>query len=44
MTGIKVPHFFAPSANDYARSAMETIGIQDYTYGTFSHALYVGII
>jgi len=44
MTGIRVPHFLAPSPIDYACTAMATIGIQDYTYGTFSHALQVGII
>jgi len=44
MTGIKVPHFFGPSPKDYACAAIKTIGIQNYTYGTFSHALQVSII
>lgn len=41
MMGIKKPNYFAPSPRDYAHDALATIGIQDITYGTFSHSLQV---
>lgn len=41
MTGIKQPSYFAPSPRDYAHDALATIGVQDVTYGTLSHAIQV---
>ena len=42
MTGIKRPSYVAPSPDTFAKAAVATIGVQDNTYGCFSHAMQVG--
>ncbi|XP_065901233.1 very-long-chain 3-oxoacyl-CoA reductase-like [Dysidea avara] len=39
MTGITQPSFTAPSAQKYVHDALATIGVQNRTSGTLSHAL-----
>ena len=41
MTGITQPSFTAPSAQKYVHDALATIGVQNRTSGTLSHALQV---
>ena len=41
MSGITRSNFLCPSAESYAKSAVATIGIQNNTFGCFSHALQV---
>ena len=41
MSGISRPSYTMPSADTYAKAAVATIGVQDSTYGCFSHAMQV---
>ncbi|VDO99146.1 unnamed protein product [Soboliphyme baturini] len=38
------PSFFVPHASDYANSALDTLGLQDWTFGCFSHATLGSLI
>lgn len=39
--GVTRPRWFAPHPEDYARSAVATVGVQDTTYGYFYHTCQV---
>ncbi|CAD5122074.1 DgyrCDS10526 [Dimorphilus gyrociliatus] len=39
MTGIKRPSLFVPSPTAYVKSALRTVGVEDVTFGYWSHAL-----
>ena len=44
LSGMDKPSFDIPSPATFAKAAVATIGIQDNTFGCFSHALQVSII
>lgn len=41
MSGIRRSTFLIPNGTGFAKAAVATIGIQDNTFGCFSHALQV---
>ena len=41
MSGIRRSNWMVADANQYARSALATVGIMSFTHGTLSHSIQV---
>ncbi|CAH8592513.1 unnamed protein product [Heterobilharzia americana] len=39
MSGAKKPSLFIPSARSYAKSALDMLGVEEFTTGYFAHAI-----
>ncbi len=41
LSGIRRSNWFVADANQYARSALATVGIMSFTHGTLNHSIQV---